>query len=567
MLKKIIIKVSSSLTVRIFLITALILAVSCGATYAFLAWATPISYVSVVSDELDDRALALAKELQQSTLEDCGPILDRFISQTGAGISITDEDGVLAKLPESVDTKAADTVVIDTVTNSGTAVSSYVAAESEAVSDSASNSDEGNRFQDNSVYNQEELSQIETSVITVKSTSSTSFPFSFRDDGTLYYLEVDSAVETVNQATEAIVRVFPWLVLVVLVISLIGAVIYSWYITKPIVQISRISQKMADLDFSWSCPGSRTDEIGRLGRNLNTLSARLSDSLSKLQDANQTLQRDIDRERELEQQRIAFFSAASHELKTPITILKGQLSGMLAGIDIYKDRDKYLAKSLAAANRMEGLVQEILAVSRMERSDFILRQVPVDLSAMVNGLVEFLRDLTDQRNQILTTYIEPAQVIKGDPSLLERAAANLLSNASLHSPDGARIEVRLASGQIETDGPAASGTGPVLTIFNSGVSIPEENLPHLFDAFYRVDASRSRATGGSGLGLYLVKIILDRHEAVCRIENKNGGVLVTVVTLSPSQTRISPPSSSPSPSFPALPRRFRDGTPGPPPSF
>lgn len=551
-MKKIVTRVSESLTVRIFLITALILAVSCGATYAFLAWATPISYISVISDELDDRTSDLIKELEQSTLENCGPVIERFISQTGASVSIAGENGTKLKLPVSVETgyaKDYDVIFNEGVSQEGK-TGSAVGVDAYVVSDSGDGDSEGAVAPADSGSSVDSV-MIETSVISVRS-ASTSYPFSFRDDDTVYNLQVSSMVQTVNQATEAMGRVLPYLILVVLAISLLGAVLYSWSITRPIVRISRISQKMADLDFTWSCEESRRDEIGRLGRNLNALSERLSGALTELQNANTALQHDIDRERELEQQRIAFFSAASHELKTPITILKGQLSGMLAGIDVYKDRDKYLAKSLAATNRMEGLVQEILTVSRIEQADIIhrrtesacpqgmnygvpsdisacpqdqnhgvspgLRQVPVDLSAMMNGLTEFLRDLTDQRNQTLTADIEPDQMISGDPTLLERAAANLLSNASLHSPEGAGIKVRLAAG---TD-------GPVLTVINSDSHIPEEDLPHLFEAFYRVDASRSRATGGSGLGLYLVKIILDRHGADCRIENKDGCVQVSV---------------------------------------
>ena len=110
------------------------------------------------------------------------------------------------------------------------------------------------------------------------------------------------------------------------------------YITRPIVQLSGISQRMANLDFSYKCQEKRGDEIGVLGRNLNELSERLSTSLNDLREANCALRQDIDRERELEKQRTTFFSAASHELKTPITVLKGQLSGMLAGVDIYKDQ-------------------------------------------------------------------------------------------------------------------------------------------------------------------------------------------------------------------------------------
>ena len=493
--KKSIDKVRGSLTVRIFLITALILAATCGVTYGFLAWATPISYFSVVSDELDDRTASLIANLEQTTLEESGPLLDAFMVQTGSTVLVHDESGTLVDLPVSIGISHA----VDAQKGYGEAVlqsgSYYVSSFSGRTDGSTADT-----------------------VVTVTEDLSGGFPFHFQNDETVYFLQAAYTAKSANQATEAMGRVLPYLILVGLAISLLGAVFYSRYITRPIVRLSAISQKMADLDFSRTCGEIRGDEIGQLGRNLDALSQRLSAALEDLRSANEALRRDIDRERALERQRATFFSAASHELKTPITILKGQLSGMLAGVDVYQDRDKYLAKSLAAASRMEALVQEILAVSRMERADFEPRRESLDLSALVERQAALLTDLTEQRRQVLSVSVVPGLRIFGDRALLEKAAANLLNNASTHSPQGGRITVELA--------PCAAG--PVLTVSNTGACLPEESLPRLFEAFYRVDASRNRSTGGSGLGLYLVKLILDRHGADCRMENTAEGVRATV---------------------------------------
>lgn len=130
----------------------------------------------------------------------------------------------------------------------------------------------------------------------------------FAGDDAVYELAVVSSLVGVNQTLEAIGRVMPYLFILVLTISLLGAVFYSRYITRPIVRLSGISQKMAELDFSWKCGEQRQDEIGILGRNLDELSERLSGALSELRDANAALQEDIDRQRELERQRTAFFA-------------------------------------------------------------------------------------------------------------------------------------------------------------------------------------------------------------------------------------------------------------------
>ena len=126
-------------------------------------------------------------------------------------------------------------------------------------------------------------------------------------------------------------------------------------------------------------------------------------------------------------------------------------------------------------------------------------------------------ELFRQREQELVSALTPGVLVTGDPSLLGRAVGNLLSNAALYSPQRARIRVWCGF----------RDSRPALTVENTGARIPEEALPHLFEAFYRAETSRNRSTGGSGLGLYLVKMILDRHEATCTVENAEDGVKVT----------------------------------------
>ena len=283
--------------------------------------------------------------------------------------------------------------------------------------------------------------------------------------------------------------------------------------------MSGIAGKMAELDFHWECGEKRRDEIGKLGRSLDQLARRLDAALTDLESANQALRGEVERERELDRQRMAFFNAASHELKTPVTILKGQLSGMLEGVGIYQDRDKYLLRSLQVTGRMENLVQEMLAISRMESGSVAVKREPVDLSAIIERQLALDMPLLEQRGQRLVKDLTSGTVVTGDASLLGRTAGNLLSNASLYSPDGA--EVRVWCGLLDGR--------PTLTVENTGVYISDEALPHLFEAFYRAEGSRNRATGGSGLGLYLVKMILDRHGATYTIENTADGVRAQII--------------------------------------
>ena len=201
-----------------------------------------------------------------------------------------------------------------------------------------------------------------------------------------------------------------------------------------------------------------------------------------------------------------------------MTILKGQLSGMLEGVGVYRDRDKYLLRSLRVTGRMENLVQEMLAISRMESGSVALKWEVVDLSALIERQLALDMPLLEQRGQRLGKDLTPGLIVTGDDSLLGRVVGNLLSNAALYSPEGA--EVRVWCGLLDGR--------PALAVENTGAHISEDALPHLFEAFYREETSRNRSTGGSGLGLYLVKMILDRHGAECTMENTANGVRAAV---------------------------------------
>ena len=167
---------------------------------------------------------------------------------------------------------------------------------------------------------------------------------------------------------------------------------------------------------------------------------------------------------------------------------------------------------------MERLIGEMLSISRMESGSAAVRQEPVDLSALMAQQLTLDRELLEQRGQQLVSALTPGITVPADASLLGKAVRNLLSNASRYSPEGA--EIRVGCGRLEGR--------PALSVENTGARISGDALPHLFEAFYREEGSRNRSTGGSGLGLYLVKMILDRHGAVCTIENTEEGVKATV---------------------------------------
>ena len=488
-------RLAESLAVRVFLITALILLGAGAVTFGLIAWATPSTYTAVVNDDLTRQVGDLTRRLEQTDLADCGPLLDEFIRASGAQAMLVGPDGTVADTGSrlAVRTLYEDSSMV--ITASGGLGEADAAAWTEGASMAG---------------------DVVTVTMSEQNTIVTEVRFADGEDP--YSLYVTPRMEAENLAVRALIQMAPWLLLVLLAFSLLCAFGYSRYITRPIVRISGIAQKMAGLDFHWVCGERRRDEIGKLGRSLDQMSQRLSAALTELEAANQALRGEIQRERELERQRTAFFSAASHELKTPVTILKGQLTGMLEGVDVYRDRDKYLLRSLQVTGRMEGLIQEMLNISRVERGTEAAERQPVDLAALLEGQLAQDAGLLEQRGQRLSACLAPGITVEGDPSLLGKAVDNLLSNAALYSPEGA--EIRVWCGLLEGR--------PALTVENTGAHIRADALPHLFEAFYRAETSRNRSTGGSGLGLYLVKMILDRHGAACTIENTPEGVRAAV---------------------------------------
>ena len=481
--------IRESLTARIFLLTLLLLLGAGGLTFGLIAWATPITYVSVVGDRLQVQVNELTDRLALTKLADAGPILDVFVRESGAAVSLASPDG------ESVDTGSLYVSVTTAV------------QESDSVSTYTYGADGGPAQRERAGH-----------YVTTALSDALIAEVTFADRAETYQLLVVPPMRLANQAVEALGRVAPWLALALLAFSLLCAFGYSRYITRPIVRLNGIAGRMAELDLQWVCGERRRDEIGQLGRSLDKMARRLSAALTDLETANQALRGEVARERELDRQRMAFFSAASHELKTPVTILKGQLAGMLEGVGVYQDRDKYLLRSLQTTGRMERLIGEMLSISRMESGSAAVRQDPVDLSALMAQQLALDRELLEQRGQQLVSALTPGITVPADASLLGKAVGNLLSNASRYSPEGA--EIRVWCGRLEGR--------PALSVENTGARISGDALPHLFEAFYREEGSRNRSTGGSGLGLYLVKMILDRHGAVCTIENTEEGVKATV---------------------------------------
>ena len=219
---------------------------------------------------------------------------------------------------------------------------------------------------------------------------------------------------------------------------------------------------------------------------------------------------DVTEREERESLRREFSANVSHELKTPIAIIKGQLEGMIYQVGEYKDRDTYLRRCMKTTNDMEALVKEILSAARMGGSDFHLERTDLDISQMLQKVCQQFRGRMEDKEMELRMDIQPTFHYAGDGRLMEKVFTNVIGNAVAYSPVGATVTVSLQNG--------------VFFVENSGVHIAEEDLKQIFTPFYRVDKSRNRNSGGSGLGLYITKTILDHHGIQHSMVNTEDGV-------------------------------------------
>jgi two-component system sensor histidine kinase VanS len=342
--------------------------------------------------------------------------------------------------------------------------------------------------------------------------------FSHAVTGESYSMYALASSAAVRQVTNIMNSILPLAFAASLLISAWVSFVCSRRLAKPILAISQISRKMSQIDLSSRCDVERTDEIGELGRDLNSMAEKLEAALSELQAANAKLQADMERERRQEKQRSDLFTAISHELKTPITILKGEIGGMIDNIGVYKDRDTYLQNAFKTTEQMENLVREILSVSRLETKEIRLALGALDLSAAVNDLCQKHEDLANSQNVALVCYCEDGIFAKADKLQIQSAISNIISNAIFHSTQGEMVNVQL----VKSD-----GAGGSLTVENTG-HINEADLENLFEPFYRGEKSRNRYTGGSGLGLYIVKRILEMHGFEFGIACADGKVVFTM---------------------------------------
>lgn len=491
--------IRKSLTIKICILMAVLLAASSGITYAVIIRFLPTYYSEQLQKDLDIVSREMTETLSSyETIEEASYEIELFEAGPKVSVVILDKQGIPVWPAEegiAVENADVDDTVEDTFVKGVEQEGSY----------------EGGIAQDEIAI--EAGSQLEKEA----EENSTMKRYNITVGEQNYTMLVSGGMQPVNQSLEILHQILPYILGITAIVSIIFALGASFYLTLPIIRLSQLSKRMAQLDFTNVYQGTRSDEIGILGKNLNELSQNLSRALRELKDTNKKLKWDIEREREIEKKRIAFFSAVSHELKTPITILKGHLSGMLQGIGEYRNRDYYLKRSQETVEKMEDMVKELLTVSRIERKNFVTKKT--DVAEQIRQQLAEMTELIENKKLSLSVDLPEHLSAEVNPEMMEKVFSNLLLNAIRYTPEGDKNQIKITM---------KKGSNPGhfdFQIENTGVYIPEDALPHLFEAFYRVEQSRNRQTGGSGLGLYIVKMILDQHGARYDMKNTSAGVL------------------------------------------
>ena len=293
-------------------------------------------------------------------------------------------------------------------------------------------------------------------------------------------------VAPVTQAKLATLHVLPYTMLGSLLVALLFSYVYSRFVTRPIRQMAAVTTTMQRLEKGAHYPVNSSDEIGVLGRNINELYQNLWQTIRSLEHENKRIT-------QLEKEKIAFLRAASHELKTPLAALRIMLENMQLNIGEYKNRDQYLAESVAQVDRLAAMVNDVLRSGSV--AEQALRQEKrLRIDKLITEVVDDYMLLAKTRNMTFAVNTEPT-TIRANRDMMHHVISNLVSNAVRHGDAGSVITI--TCNQHE------------LAIKNACKPLTKQQLQHVFDPFYRSSDGAKQHTDSSGIGLYTVKMLLD----------------------------------------------------------
>lgn len=329
-------------------------------------------------------------------------------------------------------------------------------------------------------------------------------------------LMLSSPLAAINESTAIANRFFLFTGLITIFLG--GGAIF-WYakrFTKPILELNDIAQRMSKLDFSKKYPIQSQDEIGQLGGSINSLSYQLDKAISELTEANDKLKEDIEQERRLDKMRKEFVSNVSHELKTPIALIQGYAEGLKLNVnEDEENRNYYCDVIMDEADKMNRLVRDLLDLSQIESGSFRLEKTAFDISLVTENVLEKYKPMFGEKGINVQLEKPERAAVYADYRRIEQVLVNYLTNAINHADEQRQIKIQIGQRNDKVR----------VSVYNSGKNIPEESLDKLWTSFYKVDKARTRAYGGTGLGLSVVKSIMELHHNRFGVENQSDGVL------------------------------------------
>ena len=304
----------------------------------------------------------------------------------------------------------------------------------------------------------------------------------------LYVSRVQTLMDSVGTVQRQLTSVFA----LVAIAALVVALVLSQVLTRPITELSRTMRKMGKGDLSVRAPVRGSGELRELAENYNSMAAQLE---------------------RLDKTRNQFVSNASHELKTPLATMKIMLESLIYQPEMPKELQKEFMQDMNhEIDRLTGIITDLLTLTRMDTGEAEMKREKVNLSALTEETVRLLTPAAEKRGQTLTAWVEEGLTLEGDPIKLNQILYNLMDNAMKYTPDQGTVTVTLKREE----------KAMVWRVRDNGVGIPEEDLEHIFERFYRVDKARSRETGGTGLGLSIVKQLVVMHGGTISVTSEVG---------------------------------------------
>lgn len=330
-----------------------------------------------------------------------------------------------------------------------------------------------------------------------------------------YAFMIQSPLESIRESAAIANQFLIYLGVFGMVVGGILVWLFSRRITKPIMELTELSESMANLNFDAKYTSGGKNEIGILGENFNKMALELERTISELKSANNQLKKDIEQKEKIEDMRNEFLGNVSHELKTPLALIQGYAEGLKEGVnDDPESREFYCDVIMDEAGKMNQMVKNLLTLNQLEFGDDEVEFERFDIVGLVQGVIASCDILIRQAEAKVDFIADGPVFVWADEFKTEQVVRNYLTNAIHHVENEKRIEVRVIH----------CGDKARITVFNSGKPIPEEDVPKLWDKFYKVDKAHTREYGGNGIGLSIVKAIMDSFHEAYGVKNFDNGV-------------------------------------------